>query len=179
MRPSTRFRARFPIGLFIPVTLALIQTLPRFNQSLWSDEATSVWFSRQPIASLLTTVCDPHPPGYYLFLKFWSVLSTSEVWLRVPSLLAGLGAILVAYEITRRRYGQKTATVVAVILALQPLQSWYASEVRMYALVQFAGLWVIWLGWKLIDRGGSIRRWMTYTAVVEPSHSGWIIQPCC
>ncbi len=167
MRPSTRLRDRFPIGLLISLALTLVLTLPRFNQSLWADEASSVWFSRQPITVLLTTLCDPHPPGYYLLLKFWTLFGASEAWLRVPSLLAGLGTIVVAYRMIRPRHSASTAALIAGMLALQPLHSWYASEVRMYALVEFAGLLVVLLGWKLIERGGSVGRWVAYAAVVE------------
>ena len=165
MRPPARFRARFPIGLLIPLTLTLVLTLPRFNQSLWSDEASSVWFSRQPITALLTTLCDPHPPGYYLFLKFWSVFGTSEAWLRLPSLIAGLGTLIFTYRLGKDRLGIAGANLAVWLLALQPLHSWYAGEVRMYAMVEALGVLTVWLGWRLMAAPTPRRRdWWAYVA---------------
>ena len=124
--------------------------LARFNQSLWSDEASSVWFARLPVSTLITSICDPHPPAYYLLLKGWLSIGETEAWLRVPSLLAGLLAVALTYQLGKDRCRKSCAGLAAILLALQPLHSWYASEVRMYALVECLGLLIVWLGWRLI-----------------------------
>lgn len=141
-------------------------TVVRFDQSLWSDEASSLWFSRYPIDSLLSTLCDPHPPGYYLLLKGWSAFGTSESWLRLSSLLAGWGALFMTYRLGQDRWGTAAASLAVWLLALQPLQSWYASEVRMYALVQLLGVLIVWLGWRLLKEEAPRRRdWWLYIGV--------------
>jgi uncharacterized membrane protein len=141
-------------------------TVIRFNQSLWSDEASSVWFSRYPIGSLLTTLCDPHPPGYYVLLKFWTAFGIGESWLRLSSLIAGWGALFMTYRLGKDRWGIAVANLALWLLALQPLQSWYASEVRMYALVQALGVLAVWLGWRLLTNSTLRQRdWWAYVAV--------------
>jgi hypothetical protein len=143
-----------------------VLTIIRFGQSLWSDEASSVWFSRQPIASLLTTLCDPHPPGYYLFLKFWSTFGTSEARLRLSSLIAGWAALFITYRLAKDRWGIAVASLAVWLLALQPLQSWYASEVRMYVWVEALGILALWLGWRLMTNSTPRQRdWWAYVAV--------------
>ena len=101
-------------------TLAL--PLARFDQSLWRDEATSIWFARLPLSTLLTTLCDPHPPGYYLLLKAWSVIGgESEFGLRAPSLLAAVLAVALTYRWWRQMCGGRCARLAALLVALHPL----------------------------------------------------------
>jgi len=135
-------------GLWVLWWLALA----RFGQSLWLDEASSVWFARFPLPTLLTTLCDPHPPGYYLLLKGWIRLfgSEKEFWLRFPSLLAAVLSVVVAYGLGVRAWGKRGGWLAAMLLALQPMQAWYASEARMYALTQLLGLLTVWLGMALL-----------------------------
>lgn len=158
-------------GLAVPRSLVFagliltVLALARFNQSLWSDEASSLWFSRQPIGALFTSVCDPHPPGYYLLLKLWTLAGDSEAWLRLPSLLAALATLAMVYQIAHERSGATGALLAAWLLALQPLHTWYASEVRMYALVECAGLLAVWLGWRALNRDAKIWSWRAYALV--------------
>jgi hypothetical protein len=169
---------RPPIVLLISLVVLSVLTLARFDQSLWLDEGSSVWFARLPFGTLLNSLCDPHPPGYYLLLKIWLIAGESEAWLRALSLLAALLAVGLTYQIGKEHGGQECAGLAALLLALQPLQSWYGSEVRMYALAQAAGLALVWLGWRII--AGAPRRrlilfyllaamaalWVDYTALL-------------
>lgn len=124
----------------------------RFDQPLWSDEAASVWLARLPLRTLLLSLCDPHPAGYYLLLRLWLWGGESEVWLRLPSLLAGIAAALLLYFFARDLGGRAWAWLAALLLALHPLQVWYAAEVRMYMLAQALGLLGVWLGWRWLER---------------------------
>jgi uncharacterized membrane protein len=164
--PQHRSRLRLSRTFFAATLIFTALTIVRFNQSLWSDEASSVWFSRYPIASLLTTLCDPHPPGYYVLLKFWTIVGDHEAWLRLSSLIAGWGALFMTYRLGKDRWGMAVANLAVWLLALQPLQSWYASEVRMYALVQALGVLAVWLGWRLLANSTPRQRdWWAYVAV--------------
>ena len=43
------------------------------QQSMWFDEAYSVWLAKQPISELIRLASiDTHPPLYYLILKLWA-----------------------------------------------------------------------------------------------------------
>lgn len=163
----------FWAGLFwVPLLLAR----PFLTQSLWTDEASSVWFARLPLNTLLTQLCDPHPPGYYTSLKLWLLAGEQEFWLRLPSLLAILLSAALIYRLGREAGSQKIGGLAALLLAWHPLQIWYAAEVRMYASVQLLGLVVFWLGWRFWTRGklwdgllyaaaASFGLWLDYSAL--------------
>lgn len=148
---SVRARQREQALLLAACLLTAALPLGRFDQSLWRDEAISVWLARLPLRTLLTSLCDPHPPGYYLILKIWQVGGESEFWLRLPSLLAAILAVPLTYRLGRKTFGHRTAWLAALLVALHPLQSWYAGEVRMYAMVQVLGLLMVFLGWELLS----------------------------
>ncbi len=54
---------------------------------------------------------------------------------------------------------ENIGVLAALLLAIYPLQVWYASEARMYILAQALGLVAVILGWGLIrhsrNRGGA------------------------
>ncbi len=168
--PSTLRRTSIALLLSLLILSAL--SLARFNQSLWLDEGSSVWFARLPFSTILTSLCDPHPAGYYAFLKTWMLASDSEVWLRVPSLIAALLGVLLTFQIGQEHGGPKVALLAAIFLALNPLQAWYGSEVRMYAAAQTAGLVMVWLGWRLI--AGSTRRLTAAAYLLVTMAALWI-----
>jgi uncharacterized membrane protein len=168
-RPALR---RIPIVLLFSLAVLSVLSLARFDQSLWLDEGSSVWFARLPASALVKSLCDPHPAGYYLFLKSWLLAGDGEAWLRVPSLLAALLAVALTYQIGKEHCGRACAALAAILLALHPLHSWYASEVRMYALAQAAGLLMVWLGWRILD--GSPRRWVWVAYLLAAVTALWI-----
>ena len=48
------------------------------SKSLWIDEADSVYFASQAFSDILSRLCDPHPPGYYVLLKLFLTFGQSE-----------------------------------------------------------------------------------------------------
>jgi hypothetical protein len=74
------------IGIASITRIFLIYELP-----LWGDEAFSAWAISQPILKILFNITDPvHPPGYYLLLKLWGLISNHLFWLRLFSFFAFL-----------------------------------------------------------------------------------------
>src|SRR5271165_4553145 len=78
---------------------AALITLLGFLARLWTasgtflnpDEALHFRLANQVSLDLAykAALTAAHPPLLILFLHFWRVLGTSELWLRLPSLLAG------------------------------------------------------------------------------------------
>lgn len=130
----------------------------RIGGTLWVDEASSIWFARLPWLTILTRLCDPHPPGYYLFLKLWLSVAESEWWLRLPSLLFAAGAVYFTIRLSRALGWHRTAWVAGLLLLFHPLQWWYAGEIRMYAVVQMCGVAAVWLAVRYFraDRGWGV-----------------------
>ena len=133
------------------VLLAGLLPLPLLKQSLWIDEASSVWFARLPMADLLFHLCDPHPPGYYLLLKGWLALGETEAWLRLLSVLASVAAVALTAQAGRAILSARVGALAALLVATFPLQSWYAAEVRMYAVAQALGVALLLLAWRFLS----------------------------
>lgn len=154
-----RLSLRWPVGETLLAMTLLGLALRAWNiggQALLPDEGSSVFFARLPLGTLACSLCDPHPPGFYLLLALWQRLADSEGWLRLPSVLAGTLTIpltwLVARTILRPlttdedpRPGQ-IGLLAAALLAVAPLAVWYSREIRPYALLALLALALVWAG---------------------------------
>ncbi len=110
-------------------------------QSFWYDEAftpvhvlhPSLWAT---LRSMVHT--ENSPPLWYLLA--WAdsrVLGTGEVALRLPSALAGIATVPVAWAIGCELAGRRAAIVGAALVAVNPLFVWYSQEARAYGLFVF------------------------------------------
>ena len=139
-------------------------------QSLWFDEAGTVWIAKPNYNAMLATlrVYDVHPPLWYSIV--WLIehtLGNSEWLLRLPSALLGTGAVLLLWRIALQLgFSRRVALLAGLIAAILPGTLYYSQEARMYALLLCAVLGVVWalLG----------RRWQWFTLagiVVVYSHN--------
>jgi hypothetical protein len=107
-------------------------------QSFWYDEAfTPVHVLHAGLGATLRAMVHTEntPPLWYLIE--WvdaRVLGTGEVALRLPSALAGIATVPVAWAIGRELGGPRAALVTAAFVAVNPLFVWYSQEARAYAL---------------------------------------------
>jgi len=126
--------------LFIILALALVTRLAVIQQPLWYDEAYTAMLIQLPIHDMWSAIVgDVHPPTWYLIERVFSVLGTSEVVLRLPSLLLGLLAIYLTWHIARH-LGDLAGLVAAGIMAVAPFPVYYSVEARMYSLLMCATL---------------------------------------
>ncbi len=125
--------------IYIILLISLFLRLTSLNQSLWLDEATTALVSRMPVADFFTKFmpADFHPPLYYLVIHYWALLfGTSEISLRIPSVLFGVATVYVVCLIAKDlKY--KYPLVPALFLATSGLHVYYSQEARMYGLVTF------------------------------------------
>ncbi len=107
-------------------------------QSLWYDEAftpvhvlhASLWATLRSVVHTENT-----PPLWYLLEWVDSrVLGTGAVALRLPSAVAGIATVPVAWAIGRELAGRRAAILCAAIVAVNPLFVWYSQEARAYGL---------------------------------------------
>jgi len=76
-----------------------------------------------------------HPPGLILLLYFWRDLGTSEILLRVPSIIAGTAFCWVMFKWIERLFGTTAAWVGLLLSAFLPPMIELSSQVRQYALL--------------------------------------------
>ena len=123
------------------------------RQSLWLDEAIEWWaVTSFSLKQLLFGYMggDFNPPGHHLLLWFWvKIFGDSEISLRFPSVLFGIGIVYLTYKITKLILGKKdeligvpglqlrTSHVSAIFTAFSGLLIYYSQEARMYSMAAF------------------------------------------
>jgi hypothetical protein len=142
-----------PNNLMTKKSLAIIFSIAAFLRlafiwvaPAWYDESFTLILSRLPFDRMLAAVAgDVHPPLYYLLIWPLGQLH-APVWvLRIPSALLSLASmwiywnILLAFEPRSR-----VRRAALVLMAIMPIQLYYAQEARMYALLEFLVLAAFW-----------------------------------
>ncbi len=127
--------------IYLILLLGLILRSISLNQSLWLDEAINVLaVKNNSVWNLVTeySKADFHPPGYFILLWLWTQIGgISEIWVRIPSVIAGVLTIYVAYLIGKRINSIKLGLITAFLLAVNPLHIYYSQEARMYSIAAF------------------------------------------
>lgn len=97
---------------------------------------------------------DTSPPLYYLLLWAWiRIVGTSDVAVRIWSVFWAL-ACLPLFWLVAKEIGGKPAIIPALVLfTFAPLSIYYSTEGRMYSLLWFLALGLIWLTLKLNQHG--------------------------
>jgi hypothetical protein len=127
------------IGVGVVLRLAFLGA-----DSLWLDEAYSVVavLGHSTREAWETVLDRDHPPLFFVILRL-TVLAfgASETTARLPSALASVCNLGLIFVLARRLGMTRRAGLTAVLLlALAPVDVWYAQEARMYALVTTAAL---------------------------------------
>jgi mannosyltransferase len=135
----------WPLAALLVVAAALrLSTLDL--QSFWYDEAfTPVHVLHPSLVVTLEAVAhrENTPPLWYMLIWGWSrIFGTGEVALRLPSALAGVATVAVAWGIGwelagRSASGRRLAIAAAALVAVNPLFVWYSQEARAYGLFVF------------------------------------------
>jgi hypothetical protein len=132
-RPS---RDAVAIGVMLAVGAAL-----RFHHlgadSFWHDEAWTWGLIQGGPRDVIRHLSqfDAHPPLYFLSLQAWSLLGSSDAWLRAYSVLLGLASIPLMYRLASRVGGPNAGLSAALLLTLSPYHVYYSREARSYALL--------------------------------------------
>lgn len=106
------------------------------NQSFWIDELASVALSKESIPEILRNHLETNPPGYYAILHIiQNHLGDSEWALRLPSVIAGVLAVLSMYFLGRRLYSEREGLFSALFMAAFWCPIYYSQEARAYSLL--------------------------------------------
>lgn len=157
---------RFRTGVLAMIALCLVAADIRLatNRGLWVDEAISVRQAQLPFSQMIADVrqTDVHPPLHHALLWITvRLFGTSELAVRLPSLIAGVALVPTMAWAGRVIYDRRTGWVAAGMATVAPFCVWYSQEARMYALFMlFAALAT---GAQVIAvRRGLRRDWIVY-----------------
>jgi len=167
------------VVLSLAVFTLYIRTLDK--QSLWFDEGLSVIFAGRPLPQLMHTLIyeDLHPPLYYLLLHFWMILAGNSEWaVRMPSALAAVLLVPLAFAVVREVWGQNKRTngawavvglAAAALVGTSPFIAFYAQETRMYSIAAALALATTWAFLKATRTAASLRWWWMFSCLLAAS----------
>jgi uncharacterized membrane protein len=137
----------------------------------WYDESFTLLVTRLPFDRMLLALSgDVHPPLWYLLLWPLGQLH-APIWiLRIPAAIFSLLSlwcfwrILVLLELSPR-----VRIAALVLMAVMPIQLYYAMEARMYSLLEFLVLLAFWAvlkkKWWLYSLAGALMLYTQYYGV--------------
>jgi mannosyltransferase len=139
--PSAELVAVAVVGLCIALLGAPIPALS-------GDEAATWWAAQLPWPQLglLASRTDLNFSVYYAFIHVWmTAFGTTELVLRLPSILGGVATVLATYGLARELVGRRVAVVAAGLLLIAPAWLRYAQQARPYSWTMALVTVVTWL----------------------------------
>ena len=118
-----------------------------------------------------------HPPLLIVVLHVWRAIGTSEVVLRMPSILAGLAFCWLSYRWLLLLFDQAVAWTGFLILLFLPSSITLSSEVRQYALLlAFAMASAYWLerGFQRNSAAGMLLSGVWLSLAIASHFSGFL-----
>ncbi len=153
------------LAAFLVTSLALVLRCRALGvDGLWQDEVFGASFANLNPLEVIVAVLrfDIHPPFYYLQLKLWSLPSVTDGWLLANSVAWSMGTLLAATYGVYRLAGPATALLAATLLAVSGSEIYYATELRMYAMISCLTV----IGWIRAER------WIDSP---EPRNAVWLV----
>lgn len=199
------------VQLLVILVVSFGLRLIALNQSLWLDEAIEWWgVTAFNLRELLTgyMLGDFNPPSHHLLMWVWvRIFGDSEIALRFPSVLFGVGTVWMVYAIARATSDRLQVTssaessekkvrpanflrtvlgefqgpsFVGLLAATNGLLIYYSQEARMYAMATFFVTASVWAFLKL-QKFFSIQMLTTYylllTAALYSHYLAWLMIP--
>jgi uncharacterized membrane protein len=135
------------------------------TRSIWLDEAISIRQAKLPFSDMIASLAakDVHPPLHHAVL--WLAVQqfgTSELVVRLPSIIAGTLLIPTLYGAGRDLYDRRVGLVAAAFGTVAPITIWYSQEARMYAMFMLFSLIAVWAQARVLRSGGP-GAWMVYS----------------
>ena len=149
-------KTKFTRDLIFIVVLGLTLRLINIGQSFWLDEASQAQMSSLSLFQIWSgRAGDFHPPLFYFLSHYWQLISKTETWLRLPSVIFGLINVFLVYIFAKKlfpeqkiKFGRwlvKIETVAGLLLAINPYSIYYSQEYRSYSLLGLLGTWSMYL----------------------------------
>lgn len=157
-------RWHYPCALAAVAAVGLVLRLSGLTErGLWLDEMVSLQVAARPWAEIARgAVFDNHtPPLYYLLLHLWlGAVPESLAALRLPSVLADVGCLVLLAATAGRLFGRSFGLVVGAAYAVAPFAVRLAQEGRMYTLLMLLVVATFALSLEVGDE----RRWPAVAA---------------
>jgi mannosyltransferase len=151
----------------------LVCSIGLTGPALWADELATWGAARLSFGQLVRLVqhVDVVLAPYYVFMDLWvRVAGTSEVALRVPSVLAAGATVALTVRLGTHLGGRRVGVTAGLLLLLVPAVDRFGQEARPYA---FGTLGVVLAAWLLVsgdrwrhDLGGAVA--LLFASLMQP-----------
>ena len=130
-----RLVAATPLLLILAGLIARL--IGAYSKFLNADEAMHYLLAMQASLAVAyrASLGTAHPPLLIIFLHYWGVISHSEFFLRLPSVLAGTAAGWFVYLWLRDVADRTTAIIAMSLILFSPALIYTSTEVRQYAML--------------------------------------------
>jgi hypothetical protein len=134
-RVTQRLLSVAPV-LLIVVGVA-VRLIGAYSKFLNADEAMHYLLATQPSTAdaYRGSLGTAHPPLLIIFLHYWGMISHTEFFLRLPSVIAGTAAGWFLYAWMRDVADRTTALVAMSLFLFSPALIYTSAEVRQYAVL--------------------------------------------
>ena len=151
-----------PLALVGVVALALVVRLAGAGDRLTADEGYSWLVGSAPdVGSFLNRLAafENTPPLFYALLT--PLPLDDEVWIRLPSIVAGVASVAALYYAVRALAGSRVGLMAALVLAVAPYHVIFSNSSRGFVLAGLGLVLALWAAARLV-RGGDQRWWVLY-----------------
>lgn len=168
LRPANRRWLRWALlGSFV-LLAAWLRALHSGQPSFWIDEGASVQIARMPWREFwhLMWEREGNMVLYYLLLRGWIHLGSSEAVVRGLGALFSVATVPAMYLLSRDLLGSRKAGIIAaLLLAINTYHVTYAQEARSYSLLVFLCTLATWFFARAV-RSGRQRDWNLWAATI-------------
>jgi 4-amino-4-deoxy-L-arabinose transferase-like glycosyltransferase len=100
---------------------------------LWQDETWAYWEIKDGFSQIWARQLTSFPAYSYTLWLWTRIAGTSEWALRIPSVIAMLGAVYLLYRVAREVLDHEAALIALVVFCTHPIVSFAAVDIRPYA----------------------------------------------
>jgi len=159
---------------FILAVALVLRILFIDDRGLWSDEAYRVMAARQDTIFDTLRAAWAQPPSaplYWVALHIWVMLvGHGDVAVRLFSVPASVGTLLIAYRLGRLAGGTAVALLAACLLAISPFAIETGQESTMYAWSALFATGAIWAGISWLKTGRGLVAYVTFATLLLYTH---------
>ena len=149
------------LALGVILGVAIFVRVYHNNVTLFWDEIRLYKEASQPLAEVINEPRDYYPL-YYVLAHLSLQLGRAEVFLRLPSIVAGVVLVAAAFFAGRSLYGTTLGLLFAAAIAILDYHVYYSREARFYGVVILTCFLSTWLLAECLKKGGRVK-WIAYT----------------
>jgi hypothetical protein len=127
--------AHYTITAGLIILFALAIRMVGLSKGIWMDEFRSIEImSSSPLIAALRNY--DHPPLYFLLLRAWNLISQGEAFLRVLSVIFGVGTVAAVINWVKG-YSRTGSLMAGLLVSSLPMMLRFSQEIRHYSMLLF------------------------------------------